>query len=73
MTASPVGAAISRQLLLQDNALLDLLDALDVGDLLGADLDEHLNQGVVLGVLQGDLQRALGDNWGCVLGRIRAG
>jgi hypothetical protein len=58
---------------LQDDALFDRLDALDVGDLLGADLDDDLREGVELGVLQRDLQRSLGDDRGGVLGRIRAG
>jgi hypothetical protein len=52
---TPVGAAYF------PNPSLDLLHALDVGDLLGADLDHDLLQGVELGLLQRDLQRTLGE------------
>jgi len=36
------------------------------------DLDEHLREGVVLGIVELDLQRALAI-WGVFWGRIRAG
>ena len=43
------------------DALFEPLDALNVGDLLAVDLDEHLGERVVLGITELDLQRALAD------------